>query len=89
MRQRHLAGPGDLPAADQADIGDGVVRRATGSGGDNGGVAAFPSPPLGVPSGFRRSPTGLITRDPAGAAFQSETGVGVVSGDSSPLVADA
>jgi hypothetical protein len=87
-RTRHLAGPGDLPAVDHADIGDGVMRGATRARRDDRGVAAFPSPPLGVPSGCRRSATGLITRDSAGAAFQSETGVRVMLGDSSLLVAD-
>jgi hypothetical protein len=30
MRQRHLAGHGDLAPTDQADVGDGVVRGAKG-----------------------------------------------------------
>jgi hypothetical protein len=89
MRPRHLAGHGHLPAADPADDGNGVMGSTKEARGKDSGVAAFPSPPLGVPSGCRRSPTGLITRDPAGAASQSETGVGVVLGDSSLLVAAA
>jgi hypothetical protein len=40
MRPRPLVGHGHLPAADPADIGDGVVRRATGSGGDHGRARA-------------------------------------------------
>jgi hypothetical protein len=88
MRQRHLSWHGHLAPTDHADVGDGVVGSTKEARGEDSGVAAFPSPPLGVPSGCRRSATGLITRDPAGAASQSETGVGVMLGDSSLLVAD-
>jgi hypothetical protein len=40
VRQRHLTGHGDVAAADQADVGDGVMRGAKGARGDEGRVAA-------------------------------------------------
>jgi hypothetical protein len=39
VRQRHLPGHGDLAAANQADVGDGVVWGAERPGGDTGGRA--------------------------------------------------
>ena len=36
MRQTHLAGPGDMAAADQTGIGYGVMGRAERSGGHQG-----------------------------------------------------
>jgi hypothetical protein len=43
VRQRHLTGHGQLTTADHADIGNGMVRRAKGTRGDDGGVAAGPA----------------------------------------------
>jgi hypothetical protein len=50
VRPRSLTGQGDLTAADQADISEGVVRRATGPDGDEGGVAASQPAPRWTPS---------------------------------------
>jgi hypothetical protein len=43
VRQRHLTGHGHLTTADHADVGNGMVRRAKGTRGDDGGVAAGPA----------------------------------------------
>jgi hypothetical protein len=78
MRQRHLAGPGDLAAADQADIRDGVVRRAIGSRRDAGRVAGSSTPRHGGCASPRYYPAGLDCADPSAAHHVQQCGEAAV-----------
>jgi hypothetical protein len=62
MRQAHLSRPGNGAAADEAGIGEGVVRGAEGAGGDEGGVGGR-SPLMEWICFVSRSPT-IVVRPP-------------------------
>jgi hypothetical protein len=73
MRPRPLAGHGHLPAADQPDVGDDVVRGAEGPRGDQGrarvgqAIDAVEARGLGgIGQGHRRQEGGVPPRRRSG-----------------------